>query len=71
MRTTLLLLLALVVALPAQAQQTSTLYEIAYKGTPVTVDANLADWNDAQWIFLSQDKVNFRNASGRRHSGRS
>lgn len=64
MRPTLLLLLALVAALPAQAQQTSTLYEIAYKGTPVTVDAQLTDWNDAQWIFLSQDKVNFRNAAG-------
>ncbi len=64
MRTTLLLLLALVVALPATAQQTSTLYEIAYKGTAVTVDADLKDWSDAQWIFLSQDKVNFRNEAG-------
>ncbi len=65
MRTTLLLLLTLVVTLPATAQETSTLYEIAYKGTPVTIDGDLSsDWGDAQFIFLSQDKVNFRNTAG-------
>ena len=46
---------------PARA---ATLYDIAYNGLPVTIDADLSDWADAQWIFLSQDKVNFLQDNG-------
>jgi hypothetical protein len=35
------------------------LYDIAYKGTPVVIDGNLDDWDDAHWIYLSQDHPNF------------
>jgi hypothetical protein len=41
------------------------LYDIALNGMPVTVDGDLSDWMDAQFLFLSQDKVNFLDPDGR------
>lgn len=35
------------------------LVDIAYNGIPVTVDGNLSDWDDAHFIFLSQDSPFF------------
>ncbi len=69
MRKTLLMCLAcLLGTASAQAQITEAttfqMYEIAYKGMPITVDGNLDDWGDAQFIFVSQDKVNFNKANG-------
>jgi Secretion system C-terminal sorting domain len=40
------------------AQTANSLYDIAYKGVPVVIDAELNDWSDAQWLFLSQDRPN-------------
>lgn len=35
------------------------LYMITYKGAAVTVDADLSDWADAQWRFLSVDHPHY------------
>lgn len=48
----------------AQAPPVWNLYEIAYNGSPVTVDADLSDWQDAQWLFLSQDWPHFVEIQG-------
>ena len=41
------------------APAVKNLYDIAYKGTPVVIDGNLDDWDDAHWIYLSQDRPDF------------
>jgi hypothetical protein len=46
-------------SLNAQGAQANNLVDIALNGIPVTVDGNLADWNDAHFIFLSQDSPFF------------
>jgi len=61
----LIVLMSMVTMAQAQDEPTAaTLYDIAYNGIPVTVDGNLDDWTDAQWIFLSQDKINFLQENG-------
>ncbi len=44
----------------AQAPAVDNLYRIAYKGDAVTVDADLSDWEDAQWFFTSVDHPAFK-----------
>jgi len=48
----------------AQTPPADNLYDIAVKGTPVNIDADLSDWKDAQWIFLSQDSPRFVEIQG-------
>lgn len=46
----------------AFAQATASahnLIDIAYNGIPVTVDGNLSDWDDAHFVFMSQDSPFF------------
>lgn len=57
-------------ALAQPAPTTNTLYDITFKGKPITLDGDLADWSDAQWLFLSQDKVNFLDPTNRPIQGR-
>ena len=70
MRQATLAALALALAAgPAAAQQTvqttaANMYDIALNGDPVTIDANLDDWDDAQFLFFSQDEPNFLTAGG-------
>ncbi|HRR09478.1 MAG TPA: T9SS type A sorting domain-containing protein [Rhodothermales bacterium] len=52
------------------ARTTNTLYDITFKGKAITLDGDLSDWSDAQWIFLSQDKVNFLDPTNRPIQGR-
>ena len=49
----------------AQTGQASQMYDIAFNGTPVTIDGDLSDWSDAQFLFLSQDKINFLDPTGK------
>ena len=67
MRLALSLLATAIIAAPAAAQVAPAafnMYDIALNGAPVTVDGTLDDWTDAQFIFFSQDKPNFRTAAG-------
>ena len=48
----------------AQAPNINNLYDIALNGEAVTVDGDLADWQDAQWIYLSQDSPHFTEIQG-------
>ncbi len=43
----------------AQTPQASTLVDIPLNGIPVVVDGNLEDWDDAHFVFLSQDSPFF------------
>lgn len=40
----------------AQAPPVDNLYKIAFNGQAITVDGNLEDWQDAQWVYLSVDR---------------
>ncbi|MGB3544012.1 hypothetical protein, partial [Rubrivirga sp.] len=67
MRLASLLVLASLVSAPAFAQVEATaanMYDIALNGQPVTVDGNLDDWDDAQFLFFSQDEPNFLQPDG-------
>ncbi len=70
MKQATLALFALALAAgPAAAQQNvrataANMYDIALNGDDVTIDANLDDWNDAQFLFFSQDEPNFLTAGG-------
>lgn len=44
----------------AQSPAVDNLYRIAYKGDAVTIDADLSDWEDAQWFFTSVDHPAFK-----------
>lgn len=41
------------------APAVNNLYDIAFKGTPVVIDGNVDDWDDAHWVYLSQDRPDF------------
>lgn len=47
------------IAFSQSTASTSNIVDIAYKGIPVVVDGDLADWNDAHFIFMSQDSPFF------------
>ena len=51
-----LLCIAAAEFLNAQSQPVDNLYKIAYNGEEITVDGELTDWQDAQWVFLSVDR---------------
>lgn len=40
----------------AQSPPVDNLYKIALNGDDVTPDGDLADWQDAQWVYLSVDR---------------
>ena len=44
-----------VVAQSSFAQSTENMYVITLNGDPVTVDGDVSDWSDAQFIYMSQD----------------
>ncbi len=58
-----LFVLCIFVTLPlslfAQSSQAHNLVDIALNGQEVTVDGTLTDWNDAQFVFMSQDSPFF------------
>ena len=58
--TVITLLLCMLVSLShgQDAVKTAHLYVIGLNGSPVTVDGELGDWKDAQFIYLSQDGPN-------------
>ena len=67
MRLASLLVLASLIAAPSRAQVEPTaanMYDIALNGQAVTIDGNLDDWDDAQFLFFSQDEPNFLTAGG-------
>ena len=39
----------------ANAQSTANMYVATLNGVPVTVDGDVSDWSDAQFIYMSQD----------------
>jgi hypothetical protein len=62
LRFTLVVVLLVGVAASTFAQNGASahnLVDIAYNGNPVTVDGNLTDWNDAHFVFMSQDSPFF------------
>lgn len=55
----LCLFVMLPLGLLAQSPQAHNLVDIALNGQEVTVDGSLTDWNDAQFVFMSQDSPFF------------
>lgn len=53
------LAMLLPLSISAQSPQANNLVDIALNGQEVTVDGNLNDWNDAQFVFMSQDSPFF------------
>lgn len=55
----LCIFVTLPLSLFAQSSQAHNLVDIALNGQEVTVDGTLTDWNDAQFVFMSQDSPFF------------
>lgn len=56
--TTLLCILLTAISLQANAPKTSHFYVIILNGQEVTIDGELTDWQDADFIYISQDGPN-------------
>ncbi len=53
----------------AQSPAVDNLYRIALNGTAITIDGDLADWQDAQWEFLSIDRPAYEIVNSISNSG--
>ncbi len=56
--TVLFVLLTLLTAFAQSPQPTQHLYVITLNGTPVNIDGDLKDWQDADFVYVSQDGPN-------------
>jgi hypothetical protein len=54
-----ILIMGTLVAHAQNGASAHNLVDIAYNGIAVTVDGNLADWDDAHFVFMSQDSPFF------------
>jgi hypothetical protein len=53
----------------AQSPAVDNLYRIALNGDAVTVDGDLGDWKDAQWVYLSVDHPAYQIINPTQNSG--